>query len=77
METDATRICELMLNLPDMTVVAFDESDPSVARVHVRSKPKRSFCWGCGLQGTVKDRPVLEIGDLPICGRPSTLVWRK
>ena len=77
MEIDATRICELMLNLPDMTIVAFDDSDPAVARPHVQSKPKRSFCRRCGMQATVKDRPVLVINDLPICGRPSTLLWRK
>ena len=77
MESDVTRICELMLNLPDMTVIAFDESDPGVARLHVQSKARRSFCRRCGMQATVKDRPILEINDLPICGRPSTLVWRK
>ena len=77
METDATRICELMLDLPDMTIVAFDDSDSAVARLHVQSKPKRSFCRRCGMQANVKDRPVSEINDLPICGRPLTLVWRK
>ena len=40
METDATRICELLLNLPEMTVVAFDESDPAV-RESPRSIPTR------------------------------------
>lgn len=77
METDAKRICELMLNLPDMTIIAFDDTDPTVARLHVQSRPKRSFCRRCGMQATVKDRPVLEINDLPMCGRPSTLFWRK
>jgi transposase len=77
METDVTRICELMLNLPDMSIVGFDDSDPAVARLHVESRTKRSHCRRCGMQATVKDRPVLEIGDLPICGRPSILLWRK
>ena len=60
-----------------MTIIGFDDSDPGVARLHVQSKPKRSFCRRCGMQAKVIDRPVLEIGDLPICGWPSALVWRK
>ncbi len=60
-----------------MTIIGFDDSDPTVARLHVHSKPKRSFCRRCGMQAVVKDRPVLVVADLPICGRPSTLYWRK
>ena len=74
METDATRICELMLNLRDMTIIAFDDSDSTVARLHVQSKPKRSFGRHCGMQANVKDRPVLRINDFPMSGRRSTLI---
>ena len=44
-ETNAMNICESMLNLPDMTIVCFDTSDPDVARLHVQSKPKRTLLY--------------------------------
>jgi hypothetical protein len=32
---------------------------------------------GCGVIAQVKDRPVIELVDLPSFGRPTRLVWHK
>ena len=78
METNATRMCELLVGLPDVTVLAVDDqpgvADPvhvETARRHGRSAPSAATpAW-------VKDRPSVELVDLPCFGRPARLVWRK
>jgi len=76
MTLNATRACELLVGLEDMTVLAVEE-DGDGLRVLVESRDRLVGCAGCGSRAQVKDRPVVELGDLASFGRPATLVWRK
>ena len=46
-------------------------------RVHVETRVSRTGCARCGVIARVKDRPVIELVDLPSFGRPTRLVWHK
>lgn len=76
MTVDATRMCDLLVGLEGMTVLAVDEAGEQL-RVMVESTARFAGCVACGTRATVKDRPVVELGDLASFGRPATLVWRK
>src|SRR5215210_2079687 len=76
MTLDVTRMCDLLVGLEDMTVLAVDE-DRDGLRVMVESRGGLVGCGACGTRATVKDRPVVVLGDLASFGRPATLVWRK
>ena len=67
-------MCELLVGLPEVNVLGVDDG-PDVLRVHVETRGPRPCCGECG--GTIKDRPVVELVDLPVFGRPARLVWRK
>jgi transposase len=76
-DVDPTRMCELLVGLPDVTVLGvFDQSD-SPLRVHVETREPRPACAGCGRPALVKDRPEVELVDLAVFGRQARLVWRK
>jgi len=75
-EHDPTRMCELLVGLPDVSVLAVDDG-AGVVRVHVETRSPRPGCTACGGAVTIKDRPVVELVDLPAFGRPARLVWRK
>ena len=76
METDPIRVCELLVGLPDVDVLGVEEEVGPI-RVHVECRVPRPACSGCGTPGWVKDRPVVELVDLPAFGRAVRLVWRK
>lgn len=76
METDATRMCELLVGLPEVNVLGLGD-DGECLRVHVESRAPRPVCPGCGGGVQLKDRPVVELVDLPSFGRRTRLVWRK
>ena len=75
METDATRMCALLVGLPDVTVVGVGEW-PAWLRIAVTVVGERPEC-GCG--GAVHRHGVREVVlvDLPCFGRPTRLAWRK
>lgn len=75
MEINATRVCELLVGLPDVNVLGVEEATPM--RVHVETRVGRPRCVGCGGEVQVKDRPVVELVDLPCFGRRVRLVWHK
>jgi len=75
-ETNATRMCELLVGLPDVNVLAVDDR-PDQLRVHVETRVPRPACQACGRGAEVKDRPVVELVDLACFGRPTRLVWHK
>ncbi len=77
METNATRVCELLVGLPDVNVLGVVDVIDDELRVHVETRGKRPRCDGCGGDARVKDRPDVELVDLPAFGRPTRLVWRK
>lgn len=77
METNATRMCERLVGLPDVTVLAVDDQPGEPIRVHVEQRVERPVCVVCSTPAWSKGRPTVELVDLPCFGRPARLVWRK
>jgi transposase len=65
------------VGLPAVTVLGVDDERVDAVVVHIESCSDRPVCPGCGLVAWVKDRPAVELVDLPCFGRPARLVWRK
>jgi transposase len=77
-EVDPTCMCELRIGLPDVNALAVDDDRvDAVVVVHIESRVARPGCAGCGTPARVKDRPRVELVDLPCLGRPARLVWHK
>ena len=76
METDPTRMCELLVGLPDVEVVGVGEWS-SWLRIAVRTCRRRLACTGCGTAAHDHGRREVELIDLPVFGRPTRLVWDK
>ena len=74
---NATRACELLVGLPAVKVLAVAAPAGKPLKVTVESRVERPACSGCGMLARVKDRPVVDLVDLPSFGRPARLVWRK
>ena len=74
METDATRMCALLVGLPDVTVVGVGEW-PNWVRVVIAIDPERPSC--CGRMAHRHGVREVVLVDLPAFGRPVRLVWRK
>jgi hypothetical protein len=70
---DATRMCQLLVGLPQVTVLGVDDSPvgtPIVVHIETRLElPER--CTTCSTLATVKDRPAVSLVDLPAFGRPA------
>ena len=77
METDPTRAIEWMIGLPDITFLAVEDGLDGVGRIHVETVSRPVGCPGCGVVARIKDRPRVELVDLPVSGRPICLVWHK
>lgn len=78
METDPIRVCELIVGLPDVNVLGVEEvGGDRPLRLHVETRGRRPACGRCGAPAVVKDRPRVELADLPAFGRPVRLVWHK
>lgn len=78
METDPIRVCELIVGFPDVNVLGVDDSRVgSPLRLYIETRRTRPVCGVCGRSAEVKDRPVVELVDLPAFGRPVRTVWRK
>jgi transposase len=76
-ETDPTRMCELLVGLPDVNLLGVDDVAGEPLRVHVETRADRPGCVTCGVVASVKDRPVIGLVDLPAFGRPTPLFWHK
>ena len=77
MECDPTRMCQILVGLPDMAILGVDDEPDAVLVVHVESRDPARDCPRCGRAGWVKDRPVVMLTDLPAFGRPTRLAWHK
>ena len=73
--TDPIRMCELLVGLPDVNVLAVEDDIP--LRVHVELRNPSRCCPDCGTVGVGKERRRVELVDLPVFGRPTRLVWCK
>jgi DNA-directed RNA polymerase subunit RPC12/RpoP len=69
-------MCELLVGLDGMDVLAVEERG-ELLLVGVESKARAVGCPSCGSRAKVKDRPVVELGDLRSFGRPVVLAWHK
>jgi hypothetical protein len=76
-ETDPARMCELLVGLPDVTVLGVVDQSNTPLRLHIETREPRPACAGCGQQAPVKERPTVEVVDLAVFGRQARLVWRK
>jgi transposase len=70
-------MCELLVGLGDVRVLAVTDADAAGLVVTVETVEGRDRCRSCGLRAVAKDRPTVLLGDLPCFGRPATLAWRK
>jgi hypothetical protein len=62
-------MCELLVGLPAVTVLDVEDTATSVV-VHVELRTVKPGCPSCGVVAWVKDRPTVELVDLPAFGRP-------
>jgi transposase len=67
-------MCELLVFLPDVNVFGVDDAIGEPVRIYVETTADRAGCPECGVVAHVKDRPVVELIDLPVFGRPTRLV---
>jgi hypothetical protein len=74
--TDARRVSEVLVGLPEVIVLSVDDVAGQPLVVHVEQAGARPQCIGCGAVPVVKDREVVELIDLPYAGRQSRLHWR-
>ncbi|MGH9205767.1 MAG: ISL3 family transposase [Acidimicrobiales bacterium] len=78
MEINPTRMCELLVGLPDVNVLGITDSAGEALRVHIETRRSTPVgCPTCGAIAKVKDRPDVELVDLPAFGRSTRLVWNK
>ena len=70
-------MCELLVGLPDVNVLAIEDRPGGPLGVHVETRGGRPVCGGCGGAVAAKDRAAVELVDLPCFGRQTRLVWRK
>jgi transposase len=67
----------LLVGLPAITVLGVDDDLDGRLRVHVETRELRPSCAVCAGVVVIKDRPCVELVDLPCFGRAVRLVWRK
>ena len=78
METSPTRMCELLVGLPDAAVLGVDDDEEGrPIRVHVETSGRRPDCPSCGVVALSKDRAPVTLIDLPAFGAGTSLVWHK
>lgn len=70
-------MCELLVGLPVVTLLGIEDVDDGPLEIHVETGVKRTGCAGCGVVARLKDRPAVELVDLPCFGRPVRLIWHK
>jgi len=76
-EVDPTRVCELLVGLPDVNVLGVIDEPSGALRVVIEMRGRRPACARCAAAAQIKDRPEVELVDLAAFGRPVRLVWRK
>lgn len=73
LETNPTRMCELLVGLPDVYVVGIDDW-PQFLRVAITTRAERPACPGCDGAVWLHDRFEVGLVDLPCFGRRTRLV---
>ncbi|MDZ7577636.1 MAG: ISL3 family transposase [Candidatus Nanopelagicales bacterium] len=70
-------MCELLVGLPEVDVLGVVNDPGEPLGVHVQCRELDRWCRACGGRAELKDRPKIELVDLPAFGRRSRLVWHK
>ena len=65
METNPTRMCELLVGLPAVTILGIDDVEDGPIRVHLERFESRTGCPACGGVAESKGRRLVELVDLP------------
>jgi transposase len=76
LESDPTRMCELLVGLPDVNVNGVGDW-PLFLRIAITTRAPRPSCPGCGGGVHAHDTDEVELADLPCFGRRTRLVWSK
>jgi len=77
LETDPAKVNELLVGLPDVTVLgAVRLADESV-ELHIQTNTSVDGCRSCGSVATLKGWRVVTFVDLPTFGSPVRLHWHK
>lgn len=77
METDPTRMCELLVGLGEgVEIVGVEDIAEQPLRIHVRLRD-RPRCRACGGPVKVKDREAIELVDRHAFDRQARLIWHK
>ena len=77
METNPTRVCELIVGLPAVRVLGVEDVAGEPLAVHVETRGPRPVCAACGGGVWFKDVDVVVLVDLPAFGRATRLLWHK
>ena len=77
METDATRMCALIVGLPAVNVLGVEDEPGEPLRIHVETTTTIMGCAACGTRAWLKDQRPVTLVDLAAFGRPVVLVWHK
>ncbi len=62
MESDPTRMCDLLVGLPDVDVIGVDAPVPGQLVVAVEARESRPTCDRCQSSAWVKDRRAIDLG---------------
>ena len=77
METGPTRAIRWMIGLPEGGFLGDEDGPDGVGKFHVEAVTRSVGCPRCSVVARVKDRPRVELVDLPVSGRPICIVWHK
>jgi transposase len=75
--TNPSAINQHFLRLADVNILGVEDLSQGPLRVHVECLRTIQGCPHCGVVARVKDRPQVELVDLPVYGYPTRLIWRK
>jgi hypothetical protein len=76
-ETDATRMCELLVGLDNVDVLGINDTNGQLVEVTVRTDTNRMFRSGCGVLAGLKEWQPTQLVYLGCFGGPARLGWRK
>ena len=76
LETDPKKVLELLVGLPEMSVLGVDTSGP-VVELHVEKLARVVGCPTCGVVAQFKGWREVVLIDLPAFGKPTRLHWHK
>jgi transposase len=66
----------VMLGLPGFVLLAVSQVDGELEQA-VQTRAVEEFCRRCGVQAVPHGRRPVRVRDLPVAGRPVTLIWVK